>query len=323
VNLWSCFEALSGLSAVPAVWRARLGADFAPFRNTFLEARPRTVLSFPCPRHCGCAHRVVTHTDGTIVGVCQCKPRTCDNLELTIPDITPLELNWPKFARAIAKAFGLAVRFEPFSGRYTAQIGSWSADPVPVILTIQCDQNEFRHVVASLVARLHCRFILLAPTCSYMDAASLGYLANIDAEFFPLESHLILTEHGTFQPKKPPGEIFACFMPAVSDDDEMLRNTMALVKEVDAGQGARKVSLYTVMRLYCVDCLTAAQIARKCGCARSLIYSRISELRERLKRDPAELRPHCAQFDNIDASLSDPRAKRVFRKGAVYGDDYS
>src|SRR6266566_2407784 len=146
MNLWSCFETLSGLSAVPAVWQARLGADFAPFRNTFLEAKPRTVLSFPCPHHCGCAHRVVTHTDGAIVGVCQCKPRTCDNLELTLAEITPLELNWPKFARAISKAFGLATKFEPFSARYTAQIGSWSTDPVPAILTIQCDQNEFRHV---------------------------------------------------------------------------------------------------------------------------------------------------------------------------------
>src|SRR5206468_77678 len=139
-------------------------------------------------------------------------------------------------ARAIAKAFGLASKLEPFSARYTAQIGSWSTDAVPAILTIQCDQNEFRYVVASLVARLHCRFILFAPTSSYMDAASLGYLANVRAEFFPLESHLILTEHGTFQPKTPPGEIFARFIPAVADDQEMLRNTIALVKEVDAGQ---------------------------------------------------------------------------------------
>src|SRR4051794_31272272 len=117
------------------------------------------------------------------------------------------------------------------------------------------------------------RFVM-ATSGFNMDAASLGYLANIGAEFFPLESHLILTEHGTFQPTKAPGEIFARFTPQPVDDEQMLRNAIALVKEADSRQGARKLTLYTVMRLYCLDCLHPNQIARKCGCARSLIYAR-------------------------------------------------
>src|SRR5207249_4580414 len=119
----------------------------------------------------------------------------------------------PKFARAICKAFGLARKFEMYGPPNTAQIGTWSADAVPAMLTIQWDGNEFRHVVASLVARLHRPFILLAPTSSHLDAQALEYLANCGAQFFALDSHLILTANGTFQPRSSPGEIFTRFAP--------------------------------------------------------------------------------------------------------------
>src|SRR5213075_1557111 len=109
--------------------------------------------------------------------------------------------------------------------------------------------------------------------------------------------------------------------PQPIDDEDMLRKAILLVKASDAAQGARKVSLYTVMRLYCFDCLTASQIARKCGSARSMIYDRIAELRQKLRRDPAELRQYSAHFEPMEESLSDPRAKRIHRKTAAYGDE--
>src|SRR5205823_6863331 len=92
-------------------------------------------LLFPCPRHCGCAHRVVHHADQTIVGVCQCEPRRCDNIELSAAEITPLQLNRAKLGRAICKVLGLQSKTVDFGLRETWQIGSWSADSVPVVLT--------------------------------------------------------------------------------------------------------------------------------------------------------------------------------------------
>src|SRR5438128_57685 len=43
-------------------------------------------------------------------------------------------------------------------------------------------------------------------------------------------------------------------------------------------------------------------------------YSRLKPLRKKLGRDPAELRQYPSHFDNLGQSLSDPRARRVYRK---------
>jgi hypothetical protein len=72
-----------------------------------------------------------------------------------------------------------------------------------------------------------------------------------------------------------------------------------------------------------VDCLNASQIATKCGSARSIIYGRLAELRQKLGRDPAELRRYSAHFERIEESLSDPRARSIHRKSAAHGDEFS
>ncbi len=140
-------------------------------------------------------------------------------------------------------------------------------------------------------------------------------------KFFSLETHLTLTENGTFQPTKAPGEIFAKFNPQPVDDEQMIRNAIALVKAADSEQGARKVTLYMVTRLFCFDSLNPGRVARRCGCARSTIYERLAELHQKLGRDPAEFRPYASQFESMKNSLSDPRAKSIYRKGAIYGDE--
>jgi hypothetical protein len=39
-----------------------------------------------------------------------------------------------------------------------------------------------------------------------------------------------------------------------------------------------------------------------------------------LGRNPAELRPFASQFEAIEASVSDPRARRLDRQRVLYGD---
>ena len=146
--------------------------------------------------------------DGSILARCRCKHWECDDLKLSPDDIILWELNSPKLARAICKAFGFASKFEEF-GPNTFHIGTWSAEAVSAFLTIQWDEREFRLAVASLVARMKKPFILLAPTSEHLDATSQSYLTNAGAEFFSLENHLILTENGSFQPARLPGEIFS------------------------------------------------------------------------------------------------------------------
>ncbi len=81
--------------------------------------------------------------------------------------------------------------------------------------------------------------------------------------------------------------------------------------------------MYTVFLLYCAEALSAVEIARRCHCTKGLIFIRLRWLRAKLGRDPAELRQYSAHFESIGQSLSDPRARHIYRKGAVYGDDTS
>ena len=202
---WSSLE--SSTSAVPAVWRRRIGAQFEVFRTAFLQSRPEPARFFPCQK-CGCAHEVIVHAPEDIVAVCACEPWNCADLKLTPADIQILELNWPKLARALCKALGLAARSVDFTAPNTRQIGSWSADGVAVILTIQRDKRDFWAAVAELTARLRQKFILLAPTSDNFDAACQDLLAHAGAGFFALDSLVLLTEHGALQPRRPPGELF-------------------------------------------------------------------------------------------------------------------
>ena len=61
----------------------------------------------------------------------------------------------------------------------------------------------------------------------------------------------------------------------------------ALVKQLETESHWRKAPILQVFRLYCMESLTAEQIARRCACAKSLIILRLKQLRAKLDRDPA------------------------------------
>jgi len=328
-NPWKSLEGISPPVALPMVWRRWLGSDFEPFQRAFLQKRQDIAESFPCPYNCGCWHRLplrITQpppdTKLLIPAACQCNPPHCPELRLTLEDVTPWELNWPSLASALRKAFGLNPKIAALGLSGTAQIGSWSADAVPVILTIQIDPKIFRLVVAELAARLK-TFILLAPTSQHMDANCQELLTHAQAAFFALDTNVRLTDHGKLQTIKAPGELFAKFTPEPQGTvgEGVARQTFALVKAFQDKSTTRKASLLTVFRFYCVDSLSAAEVARKCHCTPALIFIRLRALRALLGREPAELRQYSTHFQTIEESLSDPRARNIYRKGAIQGDD--
>src|SRR5436309_2437099 len=157
MNIWASLESSTG--ALCAIWREHLGAQFDIFKAAFLQVQSEPAQSFPC-RKCGCAHDVIIHSSNDIVAVCSCEPWNCDEIKLTPAEIQILDLNWSKLGRALCKAFGLDVRAAALRLPNTRQIGCWSADAVPVILTIQRETSAFRAVLAELAARLRQRFIL-------------------------------------------------------------------------------------------------------------------------------------------------------------------
>jgi hypothetical protein len=205
----------------------------------------------------------------------------------------------------------------------TRQVGAWSADAVPVLLTLQGERAAFLFVLGQLAARLRQPFILLAPTSQDLDVVGKELLANVGAGFFDLVSHVEFTSAGVLRPRVPPGELFSRFNPQPKEavSESVARKAFALVKALDSEQPASKASLYTVFRLYCMEGLNAVQVARKCSCARSLVFLRLEALRRKLGTHPRTLRQYSGHFERIEESLTDLRARHVHRKTALYGDE--
>lgn len=315
-TFWQGLEDIRGPAAVASVWRRWVGDDFATIKGAFLQARPKPAASFPCPQECGCAHEVVRHDDGRIVAACRCDPWNCDDIVLQEADLVVHELNWAKLGRALAKAFGFAVKTGNFKLPGTMQIGAYASAAVPVVLTIQHERAEFRSVVAELAARLREPFILFAPTSRFVEGISQELLANCRAGFFDLESHTSVTAQGNLQPRKTGADLFARFLPEEKEPlpEDAARRAFQLIEQLDSEQVIKPPSVLTVFRLYCVKELTAERVARKCRCSKGTIINRLKLIREKTQMDPDELRRFSSHFDKIEDDIRESKAGYVHRK---------
>ncbi|VTU02478.1 Uncharacterized protein OS=Isosphaera pallida (strain ATCC 43644 / DSM 9630 / IS1B) GN=Isop_2458 PE=4 SV=1 [Gemmataceae bacterium] len=100
-SLWHAVEALPGLGAVEAEWRAAAGPGFdrlAPL----LRVRPGLAASYPRPG--GLPYEVREPAPGEYVGVC---PDHGEPVPLTRGQLLVLEVDRAKLAAALARAFGL------------------------------------------------------------------------------------------------------------------------------------------------------------------------------------------------------------------------
>src|SRR5512133_3331893 len=176
---WAGLE-LGRLADVSAVWRTRLGRQWAAFQAAFLERTRELASHYPCPRDCGCAHEVVSEGDA-FVAVCRCEPWNCDAFALSAEDLAVWRLSWARLGRALCAALGLDPRPGAVDLPRTRQVGSWSAAAVPVLVTIPGGGAPLRGVIADLSARLRRPYILLAPTSRLLDAAGIERLSDAGA----------------------------------------------------------------------------------------------------------------------------------------------
>jgi hypothetical protein len=321
-TFWHALETTHGLVALPVTWRNKTGETFEPFCELCLRPCDWLAQSYPCPLVPGCALRLVAaSTDGVAFRavpshLCVRNPTDCPHIQLARHEIIPFELNWAILARAISKALGLDTKITKLPIPHTMQIGSWSADAVPVILTIQTERRHFRQVVCELIARLHQRFILLSPTSQHFDALSLELLAAANSVAFALENIVNLSQSGNLQPTKTPGELFAKFNPEEKLPEDAALRAFAVLKSMDTDRRLRKASIFTVFRLYCMENLSAEAIAKRLGCGKTTVIERLKLIRQKTGTDPANLRAYSAQFTRIEQSLADPRARRIAPKSA-------
>jgi hypothetical protein len=336
---WPALERVPALRGIPSVWRSLLGDHFEVFQSAFLHKLADPAKGIFCQR-CYCVHEVIPRSPAptlgrssapalprsdapTLFATCRCDDRTCPDIPLATADIEQWSLNWPKLARSMCQALSLNSRFTDLHMFNTRQIGTWSADAVPIILTIQSSSSHLRSAIYQLTSRLRRSYILFAPTNEHLDATCQEFLANGGAGYFSLENTIRLTDSGTLLALKTPGELLAKFTPepAGAGSEDVARQTLALAKALDSQNHFRKAPLYTVFLLYCQEGLTADEIARECHCARSVVFTRLNFLRQKLGRNLLALRQHSEQFERIENSLSDSRARRIYRSGALHGED--
>jgi hypothetical protein len=325
-NVWLSLEASHGLTAVPANWRRHLNDQFEIFKSAFLQKQPQLTKGYPCG-HCACTHEIIDQTSEALaaigipnyrdpdhldyIAICRCDPPTCQHYQfpLTRADVELWSLNWTKLARALCHAFGLNYQFSDLKLHNTHQIGSWSADPVPVILTIQSQRGFFYSVITELIARLRQKFILLAPTVKHFDANCQELLANANATFFPLDSNVSLNQNGNLHSVKSGGELFAKFTPQPKElDRSVAERAFILVQQLDSSGPQTPPSLVTVFRLYCIEEMSAEAIARKCRCSKAAIVRRLLKIREVTNADPRDLRRISNHLSPVGSSTSIPQA---------------
>jgi hypothetical protein len=258
-----------------------------------------------------------------IHAICHCDPPTCPEILLTPDDVVLLELSWTKLARALCHVFALDHKPADLGLLNTRQIGSWSVDAVPVILTIQHERAWLRTVLLELLARLRQQFILLAPTAKNIDAVSHELLASSNAAFFSLDATIALTDERSLRlTGAAPGRLFAKFTRQPGDaDEDIASRAFALVQQLDA-EGTRKApTVLSVFRMYCIDGFGVTTIARKCETTRTTIRARLKLVETKTGMSIDQLRKISAHFEQAEASFNDSRASHIHRKNLIYDED--
>ena len=124
---------------------------------------------------------------------------------------------------------------------------------------------------------------------------------------------------------QPASEAGQAAPPEPSQPDEpnlsLAAKVFELLTALDPDNRIRKAPPIKVFLLHFRQNLSRSQAARVCRCSRTLVAERLRSIREKLPWQPHQLRQLSAQVEAMQDALTDSRARRVYRKGAVYGDE--
>jgi hypothetical protein len=137
-----------------------------------------------------------------------------------------------------------------------------------------------------------------------------------------LATHLVLTATGALRARKTGGELFSALLPPPGDECtiENARKLYALMLACHTEQGWREAPIKSVFDLYCKSGFSAQAVALKLQCSKATIINRLGTLRQRTGVSADRLRDYKPFFEQIETSLTDPRARRIRRDDAIYGD---
>ena len=321
--VWAFLEIAGGVGAVTQSWKKRLhDGEFEPFRQAALRRLPNPATQYPCPRGCGCAHRVVRYPDNAgVVAVCHCDPCRCDNIPITEKDLVLYAPDLATIGRSVVRAFGFHAREKEVGIFGMLQIGAFTDQAIPVILSVQSDRRSFAARVCEVVARLRQKFILVAPTATFMDSTTQSILAGVGALFIPLDASVRLTAAGALQTVKPPLEILEPIVPPhAPTDEEVVAAALGLIHQLDNTPKAQKPTHSEFFRLYCFEGLSLEQIKKRVKCSLGTVSNRKRRCEDVLGPPLERFRQHGALVDILEKQRKEARAQYVHSRAGIYDD---
>src|SRR6266850_5375280 len=83
--------------------------------------------------------------------------------------------------------------------------------------------------------------------------------------------------------------------PHAAPPESVARAAFALLEKLDSGRRRPPPSIPKVFRLYCIEALSAAEVARKCRCSKAAVIRRLNLIRQKTGLSPALLRSFAPQ----------------------------
>ena len=322
-GIWSFLEIVGGTGAVVKTWKKRLAGDeFEPFRQVALRRLPNPATQYPCPRGCGCVHRVVRYPDNEgIEAVCQCEPWRCDNVPVMENDLVLYAPDLNAMGRAAVRAFGFHQREKEMGIHGMLQIGAFTDRAIPVILAVQPNRMSFRARVCEVAAKGRREFILIAPTANFMDSTTGDILTSLGGMFISLAATVRVTPSGQLQTIKPPLEILDAIVPSrESTDVELVATALGLIQMLDEKSVERKPTHAEFFHLYCVEGLSLGQIMKKTGCSRGTASHRKQRCEATLKTSLSRFHQHSSIIETLEKQRREVNARYINSRAAIYDD---
>jgi hypothetical protein len=352
MNFWHGLIRVAG-GGVMADWQAAFG-EWTGFASGYALRCGELADSIPCPSlpSCGCRHEILPLGDN-LMAVCRCVPEEfgrCEPGVVTSEAAGLIEVDLARLGQDIASALRLAgVARETLTGPLIAtaflELGKLPSHRAPVVLYVPSARRNQWAELQQLSQLQTGPLLLLTPFRGrwhqeierWLWARESACLALADCltpaktggfqPTGPIDSVLLEWEHRVWPPRKS-REALCLLRREIADavrrkddpkvcSDTTAAQVFALIQELELRTNWKKAPVLQVFILYCLDALSASQIAGRCGCSKTLVVRRLKYLRQKLRRDPIELRSIASHFEAMLESLNDPRARHIRRRSAM------
>jgi DNA-directed RNA polymerase specialized sigma24 family protein len=95
--------------------------------------------------------------------------------------------------------------------------------------------------------------------------------------------------------------------------------TFALMEKLESGRGLRAPSIAKVFRLYCVEGMSAAQVARECRCSKGAVVRRLRLIRRKTGISARMLRRQESGLKSLDEIVPGFEVGRAGVDNLFYG----